>query len=262
MGSAAGMPTFRRREAEVGGSDNGLPKLGTSLIMQRYERGQVLGFEDEGWTNKSTSNRGAPSQTSTVALYRAFWRLLRRYPKEAQPRLALLLRNGFKVNMDQKYRRKQTSALKQGKELLLRYIDQLKRFEQRRHLHDPVERFLFFYAEESEKQIENLDFYPYTTSPQEVKPIKDIGFHKIQKNARHPGSPGWKSPNVGLAGHVAQNRAYQRRVPISQSIRRDVGRKLRASHQMTETKSVLRRNQYFKRGASHRNEFHPLQWVR
>ena len=242
MASDRGIPA-PRMQSKRETAQKTTEKIGTEIILERYERGQVTGWQDEGW-GKTRQIRGV-QRSNSLGLYRSFWRVLRKYPKEAQPRLAKILRSNFKRNAHTKNAHKRNGLVRLGRKMLLKYIDQLRNFELKRQSHDPVERFLIMYAAEKERSIENLDFYPYTKNPQEMKPVKDIGFHMVYKEFKPMGSPAWYYSTAGMGRHVLRQRAHKRRLPKINSLRKDRGTMQARVGHLGKMDQIVKRHQFF-----------------
>eukprot|EP01065_Artemidia_motanka_P025845 TRINITY_DN30791_c0_g1_i1.p1 TRINITY_DN30791_c0_g1~~TRINITY_DN30791_c0_g1_i1.p1 ORF type:complete len:352 (+),score=58.92 TRINITY_DN30791_c0_g1_i1:59-1114(+) len=199
MASASGLPEPRvSARGSVPDPTKYMPGKNTRIVLRQLKQELVLGVNMDGTTLPVGGRRRKLENKPVLHMYRAFWRLLQRYPAEARPRLARLLRRAFKKNVYMRRKTDISAAMKLGKQVLKRFVDFIARRERLRVSHDPVERFLVLHAEEQEKWIDSLDFYPYTNSPTEHKPIHDIGFHMIMKPGMNPGTPKSPPPYAGL----------------------------------------------------------------
>eukprot|EP01064_Diplonema_japonicum_P025835 TRINITY_DN37268_c0_g1_i1.p1 TRINITY_DN37268_c0_g1~~TRINITY_DN37268_c0_g1_i1.p1 ORF type:complete len:352 (+),score=57.69 TRINITY_DN37268_c0_g1_i1:44-1099(+) len=241
MANADNMPKYKVRERHSMMAPSYLPKRGTEIIDARQGAAYngVIGYDAEGWSSTTPGQSQQVSKRSSIALYRAFWRVLFKMPEETRPRLSRILRKNFKQNMRQLNSEKRNAVIAAGKQILLRYADILARPERRRIMHDPVERFLHMEAELKEREIDNLDFYPYSNRRNELKPIKDIGFHMVFRRARRVGSPQHKvGNNAGLRRHVF--RSFRNRLPTTSSLRRSRGKKLLSNGHNERISTMLR----------------------
>ena len=226
--SNSGMPDYKRSSKEIREYRYD-PKRGTPVIDTTSGRAwqQMIGVNQDVWDPKKgfLSSKSLP-KASALTMYRCFWRLINKFPVEARERLSSLLRRTFKDARAAPYnKRRVTRNLKLGRQVLCVYIDMLVRKERLRTLHDPAARFLLFHAVEEEKMIDDLDLYPFTAHPAEVKAIKDIGFHKIYRQPQVVGSPTFMSDMKALGRNVMR----------PHKLRRPVGKHLRQRHQAFES---------------------------
>eukprot|EP01060_Flectonema_neradi_P002511 TRINITY_DN11577_c0_g1_i2.p1 TRINITY_DN11577_c0_g1~~TRINITY_DN11577_c0_g1_i2.p1 ORF type:complete len:258 (+),score=26.37 TRINITY_DN11577_c0_g1_i2:435-1208(+) len=214
------MPGYKKARTEIQ-EYRYEPERGTEVIdtTSRKPRDQIIGVNQDIWDSKkgNVSSRSL-QRSSALTMYRAFWRLIYKFPVETRGRLSSLLRKAFKDSRASTYnKRKQTKQLKLGRQILCIYIDLLTRKERLRTLHDPVARFLLFQAIEEEKRIDNLDLYPFTAHCDEVKAIKDIGFHKIYREPQPVGSPTFMQDQKALGRNVL--RPHMTRRPMGNHLR-------------------------------------------
>eukprot|EP01062_Namystynia_karyoxenos_P030213 TRINITY_DN22585_c0_g1_i1.p1 TRINITY_DN22585_c0_g1~~TRINITY_DN22585_c0_g1_i1.p1 ORF type:complete len:394 (+),score=75.23 TRINITY_DN22585_c0_g1_i1:81-1184(+) len=243
---AADMPSYRVSVGPVHGEGNAAAPAGsrTQIILDRYERSLVLGTNDDDTVLPFKSAGRLHVAQQTLMLYRAFWRVLRRYPAEVRPRLARVLRRAFKRNKAVIRRTRVNSELKLGKHMLLRHIDFLARRERLRTSHDPVERFLVLHAEEEERWIDSLDFYPWTHRSNELKPIHDIGFHMVMRKEVQHGAPSGWTMYAGCKGV----RTFYKRPPKKSW--QGFGPAMRSQGSLTKIREVLKqhkRNNMYKK---------------